>query len=86
MNVSKLRGKVVEKGMSITTLAKLVGIDRSSLYRKLRNQGETLTIKEANRIVEILQLSKEESMAIFFNSFVAYDANEGSWEGKTCQT
>lgn len=74
MNVSKLKGKIVEKEMSITQLAKEIGIDRSSLYRKLNNEGDTLSIKEANRIVEILELTREESMAIFFNSFVAYDA------------
>ncbi|MEK4302433.1 helix-turn-helix transcriptional regulator [Oceanobacillus sp. FSL W8-0428] len=75
MNVNKLKGKIVEKEMSITQLAKEIGIDRSSLYRKLNNEGDTLSIKEANRIVEILGLTREESIAIFFNSFVACSAN-----------
>lgn len=65
MNVNKLKGKIVEKEMSITQLAKEIGIDRSSLYRKLNNEGDTLSIKEANRIVEILGLTREESIAIF---------------------
>lgn len=76
MNINKLKGKIVEKETSITKLAQEMGIDRSTLYRKLNNHGYSLSIKEANQIVEILDLTKEESMAIFFNSFVAYNANE----------
>lgn len=69
MNVNKLRGKIVENEMNISVLASKMGIDRSTLYRKLDN--ETLTIKEVKRIVEILNLSLNEANAIFFNHLVA---------------
>lgn len=71
LNVNKLKGKIVENEMNITTLAKRMGIDRATLYRKINRDGETFTIKEVNLIVEILNLTTEEAMEIFFKDFVA---------------
>lgn len=71
MNVNKLKGKIVEQGLSIEYVAKKIGIDRSSLYRKLNNEGETLTIKEANAIVKVLDIPPNEALDIFFGNSVA---------------
>lgn len=75
MNVNRLKGKIVERGLSIPVVAEKMGIDRSSLYRKLNNKGETLTIREAQKIVEILELSPVEATEIFFDDSVALHAN-----------
>lgn len=66
MNVNKLKGKIVEKGMNVEALAESIGIDRSSLYRKL-NDAEKFTIGEAIRIRDVLDLSADDAMEIFFN-------------------
>lgn len=71
VNVNKLKGKIVENGLTIATLAQKIGIDRATLYRKLSNNGETMLIKDANAIISVLGLSADEAMAIFFNQFVA---------------
>ena len=71
MNVNKLKGKIVENEMNVSSLAKKMGINRATLYRKLNNEGDTLTIKEANMIVDILDLTECEAMEIFFNHIVA---------------
>lgn len=71
MSVNKLKGKIVEKGLSIKTLADIIGIDRATLYRKLSNNGDTLLVREANSIVSALNLSSDEAVAIFFNPDVA---------------
>ena len=71
VNVNKLKGKIIERGMNVGTLAKDLKIDKSTLYRKLNDKGETFTIKEANEILEVLELTIEEANAIFFNSKVA---------------
>lgn len=75
MNVNRLKGKIVERGLNIPTVALELGIDRSSLYRKLNNRGETLTIKEAQKIVTILDINPDEATAIFFEESVASGAN-----------
>ena len=85
INVNKLKGKIIENGLSIETLAAEMGIDRSTLYRKLKNDGDTMLIKDANKIVKILNLTTTEAMDIFFSQFVAEYANYkmnilGSWD------
>lgn len=69
-DVAKLRGKMTEIGVNQEALSKKVGMDRSTLNRKLKT-GEAFTIGEANRIAIVLRLTKEEAMSIFFANIVA---------------
>ncbi len=69
-DVAKLKGKITEAGTNQEELSKDVGMDRSTLNRKLKT-GEAFTIGEANKIAVELKLSKEEAMAIFFTHIVA---------------
>lgn len=46
MNANKLKGKIVKQGLSITKVADLIGMHRSSLYRKT-NGHEKMTVTEA---------------------------------------
>jgi len=71
INVNKLKGKIVEKGITVRILAKEIGVDQSTLYRKLKNNGDDITIKEANLIMKSLNLTIEEANAIFFSHNVA---------------
>ena len=71
MNVNKLKGKIVENGLNVSQLASSIGIDKTTLYRKLTSTGDTLTISEAEKIARTLNLSMEDVNAIFFADFVA---------------
>ncbi len=71
VNVNKLKGKIVERGMSVGALAQAIGMDRATLYRKISNDGDTMLVKDANNIVTALGLSADEAIAIFFSQFVA---------------
>lgn len=71
INVNRLKGKIVENGLSIATLAEKMGIDRATLYRRLENSGAGLLVKDANLIVELLQLTSEDAVSIFFPQLVA---------------
>lgn len=64
MNINKLRGKIVEKEMNIEALAAVIGINRASLYRKL-NDAEKITIGEASKMKEALEMSDAEAYEIF---------------------
>ncbi len=66
MNVRKLRAKMVENAISVEMLSNLIGINKSTFYRKLTSKGEDFTIGEANAIAKALALSAEEFTAIFF--------------------
>jgi len=71
VNINKLKGKIVENGISVEILAEKIGIDKSTLYRKMSNNGEALTVKEANQICKELRLSVGEATVIFFSDLVA---------------
>ena len=64
MNVHKLRGKIIENGMNVEELAETIGVTGQTLYRKLK-QPLKLTIGEAIRIKDILDLTDEEASDIF---------------------
>lgn len=65
MNVSKLKGKMAEKGVSVTNLCKNIVMTRSTMYRKLNNGR--FTVSEANKIKEALKLTSTEAKSIFFD-------------------
>lgn len=71
VNVNKLKGAIVERGMNVSELAHSIGIDRATLYRKLSENGDTILIKEADMIVKVLNLTPDEAIRIFFSQYVA---------------
>lgn len=71
VNVNKLRGAIVERGMNIDMLADKIGMDKSTFYRRMQANGDTFTLKEATDIVSTLGLTPDEGMKIFFAHEVA---------------
>ena len=65
-NVLKLKAKIVERDMSIEQVAKSIGIDTSTMYRKLANNGNSFTVAEATNIGLLLELNASEMNDIFF--------------------
>ena len=64
MNILKLKGKMVEKGLNAESLANATGVSRATIYRKL-DDSERFTIGEAKIIKEVLELITEEAHEIF---------------------
>lgn len=64
MKVNKLKGKIVEKGLNVEMVADGIGMDRSTLYRKLSNI-EKMTIGDAVKIKNFLELEEHEAVEIF---------------------
>jgi len=69
MNVRKLQGKLVELGFSVEALSERMGLNPSTVYRKIRAGGMSFTIGEMHSIAEILKLSCEEAIAIFLPQY-----------------
>ena len=65
MNVQMLKDKINAKGYNVETLAEKIGIDRSTMYRKLNGDIST-TVKEAVMIRDALGLTNDEAKSIFF--------------------
>lgn len=64
-NIDMLRGKMSELKVSMEDMAKGIGVDVSTFYRKLKAEGMTFTVGEMHKIVDVLHLSKEEAASIF---------------------
>lgn len=71
VKVNLLKARLVERDMNLSDLAEMIGIDRSTLYRKLQNNGAGLLIGEVNAIVSGLKLTVQEAVDIFFTQQVA---------------
>ena len=71
VNINKLKGKIVERGMNVSDLSALIGIDKATFYRKMNSEGKNFTIEEADSIARELKLNCEEVNSIFFIQFVA---------------
>lgn len=65
MNMQKLKGLIVERETTQENVAHEIGIDRSTFYRKMKN--DSFTIREAKMIARVIPLSKDEAIEIFFN-------------------
>lgn len=64
-NTLKLKGKIMEKGMTIQSLADEMNITSVALSSKINNKSE-FRVSEINTIVAKLQLSNQEILSIFF--------------------
>lgn len=73
VDIRKLKGKIVEQGHTMTSLAAALGVNRATLYRKLRSP-ESLTVGEVRKLSEVLCLTAGEMTAIFYTSDVARNA------------
>lgn len=60
MNTRLIREKVKSKGLSLEELANDIGIDRSTLYRKLQDDGETFKVSEMKLLISVLELTPDD--------------------------
>lgn len=70
VNTNKLRGSIVENNKSLQEVAELIGMSRSTFYRKMED-GKSFSIEDVNNMIKTIPLSDEEAIDIFFNQEVA---------------
>ena len=66
MKTNKLKAKIIEKGLNVEALADKIGLERSTLYRKLNN-FEKISIGEAIRMKAALEMTDDEAISIFLS-------------------
>ena len=67
-NLTLLWKVIRQNNLSEYKLARMTGISRSTLFRKLRGIGE-FTMEEIHRLSFVLQLKPEEGEEIFINGY-----------------
>ena len=66
IDVQRLKDTVAARNTTLEAVAMILGIDRSTLYRKLKRGKTGLTVYDAQKISSFLELSLDESLAIFW--------------------
>lgn len=67
VNVPKLKAKLTEKELTQEKLAYILDMNPSTLNKKINNEnGECLSIGEATKLKEILDIKEYEVIPIFF--------------------
>lgn len=64
-NMDKLRGKLKENKLTQAELAEKIGMDASTLQRKLNSDGLKFTVGEVHNIAAALKLTANECKQIF---------------------
>lgn len=71
MKTEELMKRKNSLNISNEELAKMLGIDQSTLWRKLTGRTNGFTLKEANDLISILGLNRDEAVSIFFDEPLA---------------
>lgn len=72
IDILMLKNTVVNRNTTLEALAYEMGIDRSTLYRRLKKGSSGITLKDARTISHCLCLSENEKNVIFGGHYVAY--------------
>ena len=70
-NMLKLKARIVEMDKNVESVAKEIGIDKSTFYRKMQSDGDDFTIQEVISLCKVLEMDLEAVNSIFFDTLVA---------------
>lgn len=65
MNVTRLREKISESGLTGEEIAAAINVDPSTYYRKMNAEGENFTVSQAKKLANALRLTGAEAAEIF---------------------
>lgn len=72
VDTREIKAQIRRKGTTQEKLAKKIGIDPSTLSRKINNEkGQQLTVKEATDMANALEIPRDKLLSIFFATSVA---------------
>lgn len=67
VDILKLRGKIVENGMTQGELANKIGSNPATFSKKMHKEGMTFTVREIHSVAAILGLTPDEAKNIFLS-------------------
>lgn len=72
-NVNKLKAKMVEQGYTSRTLSYEIGVCETTLRTKINGKSD-FTLNESLKIKEILHLSTDDYLDIFFGTKLEFNS------------
>ena len=73
-NINKLKGKITESGLSADSFASKLGLCRITVSKKISKENSDFSISESLKIKEILNLSTNDYLDIFFGSKLEFNS------------
>ncbi|MBR4289079.1 MAG: helix-turn-helix transcriptional regulator [Oscillospiraceae bacterium] len=67
-NMEKLRDKMAALKLSPEDMARKIGVDPSTFYRKIKSEGVNFTVGQMHKIADVLHLTSEEATIIFLSN------------------
>ena len=71
INSMELKAEIKRNGLTQDQLATKIGINPSTLNRKINNKNSTLSVDEAQKRADALRIPNEKLAVIFFDSKLA---------------
>lgn len=66
INTAELKAEIKRNGITQEQLAREIGLDPSTLNKKINNKQSVLSVDEAQKIAKVLEIPKEKLYVIFF--------------------
>lgn len=63
--VERLKNRISGAGLTVKEVASALGINESTYYRKMANNGTTFSIDQIQTLTDTLSLTKQEAREIF---------------------
>ena len=67
VDIKQLKDAIKNSGVSHEMIARELGINESTLYRKLQRGGSTITVEQAQKMTNLLNLAPDKAQSIFFS-------------------
>lgn len=67
VKTEELKARMLMCGITAKDLANALGINESTYYRRMANHGATFTVEQAQKIAEILRMSRDDAVDIFLS-------------------
>lgn len=71
INTAELKAEIKRSGLTQEKLAREIGMDPSTLNKKINNKQSVLSVDEAQKIAKVLEIPQEKLIVIFFTSELA---------------
>lgn len=68
MNTDRIRGRMTEMHITGSQMAAELGMDPSTFYRKIKNNGREFSVADLYTFCRVLKLEKEEAADILLPS------------------
>ena len=67
MNIDRIRGKMTELHITGTEMAAELGMDPSTFYRKIKNNGKDFSVADLYTFSRVLKMDKSEAAEILLS-------------------